>query len=464
LDYSGLIPALSLLIGGLLIFVLPLSRLKTLILSTGLIILIGASLFGIPQQELFAQNYAWDGLSLYFSFLILFSALMAALLGYSGELPQNVTYRKFVFLLFTLAAFLLILAGSQNLLYFLVLWSMIQVLFPFWLKEFDPKLSWNCLVLDLVSSTLFLTGAALLFAISGAVNIIDIKTNLVIRFFTLAAPGKILTVSLVLITIGLMSKLGAFPLHFWLGTFHRGKNLLPYAILSLLIRLGLLAFAIRFWLRGVALYLEEWQYILFIGGVLSILWGGLALIIYRRESRSWLYLDLIQLGFLLSGVAAASFQTLSGTLFFLWAYVFGFWGLILTFTYFCQPGFDFRLLFLRLKINKALAIGLIFLVCSVVGFPITAGFWGKYNLINALLKEKMWGLAIPGLVGTLLLLIYFGLIFRDKSSVQPAEIPQTGSSLQRAGVFFCGLALLAIGLFPELILKLVLDAAASIPF
>ena len=464
MDYTGLIPALSLLIGGLLIFVLPLSRLKTQILSTGLIILIGASLFGIPKQELFAQNYAWDGLSLYFSLLILFSALMATFLGYGGELPQKITYRKFIFLLFSLAALLILLAGSQNLLYFLVLWSIIQILFSFLLKEFDPKQSWSYLVLDLVSSTAFLIGAALLYAISGAVNLIDIKTNLVVRFFTLAPPGKILTVSLVLITIGLMSKLGAFPFHFWLGSFNRQKNHLPYAIGSLLIRLGLLAFAIRFWLRGVALYLEEWQYILFIGGTLSILWGGLALLIYRRESRSWLYLDLIQLGFLLSGVAAASFLTLSGGLFFLWTYLFGLWGLILTFAYYPQPGFDFKLLFSQLKTNKALAISVVFLVGSIIGFPITGGFWGKYNLLNALFKEKMWGLAIAGLAGTLLLLIYFGLILRNRPSPQPLENPPAGSGPLQAGILICVLALLAIGLFPELILKLVLDAAASIPF
>jgi NADH:ubiquinone oxidoreductase subunit 2 (subunit N) len=464
LDYTGLIPALSLLIGGLLIFVLPLSRLKTLILSTGLIILIGASLFGIPKQELFAQNYAWDGLSLYFSLLILFSVLMAAFLGYKGELSEKITYRKFVFLLFALAALLILLAGSQNLLYFLVLWSMVQILFSLLLKEFDPKLSWNHLVLDLVSSTVFLVGAGLLYAISGALNLIDIKTNLVVRFFTLAAPGKILTVSLVLITIGLMSKLGAFPFHFWLGNFNRQKNHLPYAIGSLLIRLGLLAFAIRFWLRGVIIYLGDWQYILFLGGSVSILWGGLALLIYREQKRTWLYLDSIQLGFLLSGVAAASFQTLSGGLFFLWTYLFGFWGLILTFAYYPQPGFDFKLLFSQLKTNKALAISLIFLVGSVIGFPITGGFWGKYNLLNALLKEKMWGLAIPGVAGTLLLLIYFGLIFRYKPSVQPTEISQTNSWPLRAGIFICVLALVTVGLFPELILKFVLDAAASIPF
>jgi len=464
LDYTGLIPALSLLIGGLLIFVLPLSRLKTLILSDALIILIGASLSGIPQQELFAQNYAWDGLSFYISLLILFSALMAAVLGYLRELSDKITYRKFVFLLFTLAALLILLAGSQNLLYFLVLWSIIQILFSFLLREFDPKLSWNYLVLDLVSSTVFLVGVAMLYAISGALNLIDIKTNLVVRFFTLAAPGKILTVSLVLITVGLMSKLGTFPFHFWLGTFHRGKNLLPYAILSLLIRLGLLAFAIRFWLRGVIIYLGDWQYILFLGGSVSILWGGLALLIYREQKRTWLYLDLIQLGFLLSGVAAASFQTLSGALFFLWTYLFGFWGMILTFAYYPQPGFDFKLLFSQLKTNKALAISLIFLVGSVIGFPITGGFWGKYNLLNALLKEKMWGLAIPGLIGTLLLLIYFGLILRNRPSPQPLENPPVGSWPLQAGILICVLALLAIGLFPELILKVVLDAAASIPF
>ena len=107
---------------------------------------------------------------------------------------------------------------------------------------------------------------------------------------------------------------------------------------------------------------------------------------------------------------------------------------------------------------------IIFLVGSLIGFPITAGFWGKYNLLTALYGDRMWGLLIAGLMGTLLLIIYIALIFREKLIATSSEISQSQAWSLKVGLLLCAAALLAVGLFPELILDLVFRAAASIPF
>ncbi len=463
MDYLSLYPGIGLFAIGLIIALLPLSRTKALVLSALALVLIGASLFGIPSAELFAQNFCWDGLSRWFSLLILGSTFLGLILAFH-KLPEEISFRKFVIPFFTLSALILFLASSQNLLYFVVLWSLAQVLFFFLLKKIDAHFSWSYLVLDLVSSALFLIGAGFLYALSGGLNLVEVKTNLVVRFFSLGPIGKILPVSLILITISLASKMGLFPFHFWLGNFKHLRNPLPLAVFTLLLRLGLLAFAIRFWLRSVAIYLEHWQFILIIGGVGSILWGGLALLIYRLENRSWYYLDLMQIGFLLTGICAAGFRSLSGSLFFLWGYCFSFWGLVLAFARLNLTEFDFSLAKSLIKRNKFLGIGLIIFASSLIGLPLTAGFWGKYNLLTALAGEKLWGLVGVGLLGTLLTLAYFVLIVKNHSysnlsgDTQPITLPL------KIGMAFCLLAILSVGLFPELILDLVLQGAASIPF
>lgn len=464
MNLTVLIPELGLFLGGIAVSILSLTKTRTLVLSTGILWLITASLFGIESAELFSQNYAWDGLSRYFSILILVATFFATLLGYVHPWSDRISYPKFIGLLFGLASVLIFLAGSQNLLYFLILGSIAQLLFYLLLREFDSRQAWNYLILDLVSSLIFLIGVGLLYAVSGALNLIDIKTNLVIDFFKFGAPGKILPVSLILITVALVYKLGSFPFYFWLGNLPKHQNLLPYSLFSLLIRLGFLAFAIRFWLRGVLIYGEDWQFILWMGGIGSILWGGLALIVWPQKNRSWLYLDLVQVGFLICAISAATLTSLSSGLFFLWSYLFSFWGLILVFALFSKESFDFLSVFSQIKSSKVAVLSSILFICSIIGLPFTAGFWGKYNLIANLLKEKMWGLAGAGLVSVLLLLLYFVPNLRKGLALQPADCPNKGSLVLRTGLLFCAAAILTVGFFPEIILKLVLEAAASIPF
>ena len=464
MNLTVLIPELGLFLGGIAVFLLSLTKTRTLALSTGILWLITASLFGISPAELFGKNYAWDGLSQYFSILILAATFFATLLGYLHPGPGRISYPKFVLLLFSLASVLIFLAGSQNLLYFLILGSIAQFMFYLLLREFDSQQAWHYLILDLVSSLVFLSGVGLLYAVSGALNLIDLKTNLVIDFFRFGVPGKILPVSLILITVALVYKLGSFPFYFWLGKFPKHQNLLPYSLFSLLIRLGFLAFAIRFWLRGVLIYGEDWQFILFIGGIGSILWGSLVLIIWPQKNRSWLYLDLVQVGFLICAISAPTLTSLSSGLFFLWSYFFSFWGLIFVFALFNKQSFDFVSLFSQIKSSKVALISSILFICSIVGLPFTAGFWGKYSLICGLFKEKMWGLAGAGLVSVPLLLFYFVVNLRKGLALKSADLPNRAPLVLRIGLLLCAAAILSVGFFPEIILQLVLEAAASIPF
>lgn len=427
-------------------------------------LILTGSLFGLASPEFLNKNFAWDSLTLFFSLVILTSTFFACLLGYSYSFPSGVSYRRFLLLVFSISSLLLFLAGTQNLLYFLVLWTLVGLLFFLLLHEFDARQAWNYLVLDLVSSLILLCGVAFLYGITGALNLTEIKVNLVVDFFTRGVPGKILPVSLDLISIGLVFKLGLFPFYFWLGSFHKAGNLLLYSIFSLLIRPGLLAFAMRFWLKSVLIYQEDWQHILFIGAAISTLWGGLALLLWRKENRGWLYLDLIQIGLLASAIAAGTFAGLAGGLFFLWGYLFGFWGLVFIFTLFRKGDFDFNSVACSIKSDKLIFVAFILLVSSMVGLPLTAGFWGKHNLFKALLDGGRGGLVLAGLGATLLVALYFIPIFKISFSAKPSSPAINSSRTLKAGLLVSFLASLLVGLFPDLILKLVLDAAAAIPF
>ncbi|OGC78497.1 MAG: hypothetical protein A2Z27_02805 [candidate division Zixibacteria bacterium RBG_16_50_21] len=463
MNLTVFIPEIVLFGAGLLIALWPLSRRKTLIISTAPLILLAASLFGLPPCELFTQNYVWDDLGLYISLLILLSAALACFLAYYQQRPDSISFRKFVMWIFALSGLLIFLAGVQNLLFFLVIWSLAQILFYFFLREFDRALAWNYLALDLVSTLVLTLGVALLFAISGNLNLIDIKTSLVVEFFTRGSPGKVLHLGFILITIGLISKLGLFPFYFNLAGLPRSKSLLPCTVFSLLLRLGLVAFAIRFWLRCAIIYPDDWQFILLSASILSALWGAFGLLVWK-EKKEWLYLDLIQMGFLAGPVSAAAFTPLSGGLFFLGSYILGFWGLILIYAYLNYTGFDFSGALKNLRSDRLIFWALVICLGSLVGLPATLGFWGKYSIFSTLEEAKMPFLAYSGLLANLILAIYFGHLFIRSLLTQPVTITSSSHPALRVLGIICALALLALGLFPDFVLTLALEAAGSIPF
>ena len=463
MNFTVFFPELILFLTGVFISIFSFSTKKALLLVVVILIFLAVSLFGLPQTDLFSHNYAWDNLSLYFSLLILISTLAACLVAYHTQLSPRISFRRFMPWIFGISALLIFLTGAHNLLYFLAIWSLAQVLFYFFLREFDSGRAWSYLFLDLISTLVIVVGTGFLFAITGNLNLIDIKTTLVVEFFTRGSPGKVLHLGFILITIGLISKLGLFPFYFSLGGLQRSKSLLPYSISSLLLRLGLLAFAIRFWQRCAIIYTDDWQFILSTACTLSVLWGAFGLLLWK-ERKEWLYLDLVQLGFLAGPISVAAFTPLSEGLFFLGSYILGFWGLILIYAYLNYTGFDLAGALRHLRTDRLLFWALVICVGSVIGLPATLGFWGRYGIFSSLREAKMPFLAYSGLLASLILAIYFGYLFIRSLLTQPVTITRLSHPTLRVLGIICALALLVLGLFPDFVLTLALEAAGSIPF
>ncbi len=101
------------------------------------------------------------------------------------------------------------------------------------------------------------------------------------------------------------------------------------------------------------------------------------------------------------------------------------------------------------KLNPIPALALAVFLFSLTGLPPLAGFIGKFYIFAALIKGKLFGLALIGAANTVVSLFYYVRIIRDMFLHDPVEgeavVPETGFG-KLAGV------LIAVTVVPTLVL------------
>ena len=96
---------------------------------------------------------------------------------------------------------------------------------------------------------------------------------------------------------------------------------------------------------------------------------------------------------------------------------------------------------------------------SLTGIPPTAGFWGKFYLFTAVVQAKLTWLAIVAVIMSAVSAYYYLRIvwymyFREAPEEQVVEAePETSQLGVRSRSSCCGLGVLVVGLFPDVLLR-----------
>jgi NADH-quinone oxidoreductase subunit N len=103
------------------------------------------------------------------------------------------------------------------------------------------------------------------------------------------------------------------------------------------------------------------------------------------------------------------------------------------------------------------ALALAVLMISFAGIPPTAGFWGKLYLFREAVAAGRWGLALVGIVTSVISAYYYlRLVVNMYMRGGGAERRPEGETRTASGfaVAFTALAVVLVGLFPEQLLRL----------
>lgn len=250
-------------------------------------------------------------------------------------------------------------------------------------------------VLGAMASGFLLYGMSMLY---GATGSLDITT-----MFKAIASGQIrhqvLVFGLVFIVAGLAFKLGAVPFHMWIPDVYQGA---PTAI-TLMIggapKLAAFGMVMRLLVEGLLPLAVDWQQMLLVLAVGSLLIGNLAAIAQTNVKRMLAFSTISQMGFVLLGIMsgvvngdALSFaaNAYSSAMFYVITYVLttlASFGVLLLLS---QEGFESEEIADLAGLNQRspLYAG-VMAVCllSLAGIPPLVGFYAKLAVLQALLAS-----------------------------------------------------------------------------
>ena len=316
-------------------------------------------------------------------------------------------------------------------------------------------------VLGALASGILLYGMSMIYGATGSLDIVTVAKVLA----TGQGNRTILLFGLVFVVSGVAFKLGAVPYHMWVPDVYDGAPTAVTLLIGTAPKLAAYAFMLR--LLGVALgsLWFDWQGMLIVLAVLSMVLGNVVAIAQTSMKRMLAYSSIANMGFMLMGFLAANPNGYSAAMFYAVAYVLtslASFGMIMLLS---REGFeadqlnDFKGLNQR---SPWWALMMLLVMFSLAGVPPTVGFYAKFAVIQAAVDAGFVWLAVVAVMTSLVGAFYYLRVvklmyFDDATDMTPIA----ARADNRALLSLNGLALLAFGVLPQPLLGLCVVALAN---
>jgi NADH-quinone oxidoreductase subunit N len=329
----------------------------------------------------------------------------------------------------------------------------------------DPRNNESALKYFLLGSfaTAFLLyGIAWIYGATGTTNLSEIQRAL---GFAGGTPVGLVGVSAALIFVGLAFKISAVPFQAWAPDVYQGAPAPVSAFLSVGPKAAAFAILIRVFVGAFGSISDRWMPMVWAVALATMIVGNFAAILQSNVKRMLAYSSIAHAGYVLVAVAAHSTTGSAAAMFYLAAYAFTNLGAFAVVTYIARQGEkyvaidDFAGLSQR---QPAMAAMLTIFLLSLIGVPLTGGFFGKFYIFKAALDSDLVWLTVLGLLSTAVAAYYYLRVLVVMYMHEPGEstenLPPADAALKIA-VYGSALATLALGIVPSIVLDFANQAA-----
>lgn len=322
------------------------------------------------------------------------------------------------------------------------------------------------------ASAIFLFGAALIYGATGHTGFVAVGAA--IRGGHV--PVMLVVLGLAMLVAGLGFKVSAVPFHMWTPDAYEGAPTPTTAFMSVVVKTAAFAVFVRLLLVGFGDELSAsangWPAIISGLAAITMVYGNLAAVGQTSVKRMLAYSSIAHAGYLLLGLAAVAkvpAEAIGGILFYLAAYTVSN-ALVLGALIWAGSNGKEATSFADLAGlgRRHPAIGVAFLVgiLSLMGFPPTAGFFGKWYVLSAAVQADMIGLTILAVLSSavgafyyLKVLVY--LYMKSPEEGAPVAVPMKSSYVVFALVL-ASYFVVKMGLTPGNYLDAAIEAASGL--
>jgi NADH-quinone oxidoreductase subunit N len=462
-DYLRILPEIVLCTFGMVVMLLePLldegksQKLLGTIALLGSLVAIAATWFMAQSPGLAFWNMVKvDGFSIFFHMLVIAIAAAVILSSYEYMAVQRIRAGEYyALILFGVAGMALMSSAVELVLIFIAL--EISSISSYILTGFrrheasSAESSLKYFLLGSFATAFFLYGVALMFGATGSTNIDQISGTL------LAGPIPLLAfIAVAFMFVGLGFKVAAAPFHVWTPDVYEGAPAPIVGFMSTAPKAA--AFAVLLRVMFVV-NVPGRLWLIWVSAALSMTLGNVGALVQNNVKRLLAYSSIAHAGYLLMAFAAAPAFGTSAAMFYTAAYAAMNVGAFAVVSHFANAGERYVTLedYEGLGCTSPLlAATLTIFLLSLIGIPMTGGFFAKFYVFSAAIKANLIWLTIIGVINSGVGAYYYLRIIVMMYMREPRKpVPVTPVPLAaRLALAVCVIATLYLGTFPGRVLQ-----------
>ena len=308
------------------------------------------------------------------------------------------------------------------------------------------------------ATAFFLYGVALVFGATGTTNVYGIAQYLQTQ------SSLLVYLAVGLMFVGLGFKVASAPFHVWTPDVYEGAPAPVVAFMSTGPKAAAFAVLLRVLFATGA---PGWFWMIWISAVLSMTLGNIGALVQQNVKRLLAYSSIAHAGYLLVAFAAAQQVGISAAIFYAASYAAMNVGAFAVISHFASTGEKYVTLDDYAGLGRRsplLAAILTIFLLSLIGIPVTGGFFAKFYVFSAALQSHLVGLTIIGVMNSAIAAYYYlrvivYMYMRDERGEIPVARIPAGLGI---GLAISLIATIYLGVLPGRVLDYAMQSAQDL--
>jgi NADH-quinone oxidoreductase subunit N len=414
-----------------------------------------------PVDEIIAFHgtLTLDGFALFFNWVFLAASLIVALISYKYLEVEGEHHGEYYALILFANCGMFFLATGTDLITLFIGLELMALCFYIMVgflrgEKRSNEAAIKYLLLGAFSTGLLVYGFSILYGLSGSTKLHEVTAAMAAR----EAFDPVVVLALVTTSAGLLFKISAVPFHMWAPDAYEGAPTTVTAYLSVASKAASFALLMRIYLGPLGAARELWEPLLAAVAVATMTLGNLAAISQSNVKRLLAYSSISHAGYMLLGLIAGNDTGIKAVLVYVLVYTFMNLGAFLVVVILRRKDLvgedidDMAGLFHK---SPGYAVLMLLFLLSLAGIPPTAGFIAKYYIFLSLIETGHYFLAVVAVLYVAVAIYYYFRIVRAMFLGELTDRgPLTTSFGVRVACGITGVLTLAIGLYPEPVLRM----------
>ena len=450
-DITAVYPEVIVALTGLLvlavdIFIRPHNKTSLSVISlAGLFLaMLISMLYWDRSETAFSGMVAVDPYAQFFKLIFILSAAFTILMSPRYLRLNRISEGEYyVLILFCTLGMMVMAAASDLVTIYIGLELMaISIYLMAGFQRENPRsseASMKYFLLGAFASATLLYGMSFIYGITRTTSLHGIDRYLDFTKSMLDNP-RLLTLALVLMTVGFAFKIAAVPFHMWTPDVYEGAPTPLTAFMSVGPKVAAFAVIMRVYMTSFHTLALDWTQLFWLLAVLTMIGGNVIAVAQKNIKRMLAYSSIAHAGYLLVGVVAAgsavdlsnasealtalTSESMTSVMVYLFAYMFmnmGAFAIIIALGRADDPRESLQDYAGLAERRPVTAMLMTILMLSLAGIPPTFGFIGKLYIFKAAIQTYNTPLAVIGVITSVVAAFYYIRVIVYMYMYEPAD-------------------------------------------